>query len=69
MKAKDLMMPRGIPSLWKCLGRALIQAEEFTKKYPDQAIRIVSKTLEVSEPEIADLWSDKLEENLEDVID
>lgn len=38
--------------------RALIQAEEFTKKYPDQAIKIVSKALEISGSEIAGLWSD-----------
>lgn len=38
--------------------RALIRAEEFARKYPDQAIKIVSNTLGVSESETADVWAE-----------
>ena len=38
--------------------RALIQAEEYTKKYPDETTRILSKQYGIGEPEIAAILND-----------
>lgn len=37
--------------------RALIQAEDFAKEYPNQTIEIVANKLEVEESQLADRWS------------
>jgi len=38
--------------------RALIRAEEFAKKHPDKARKIISKSMGISETEVAKLWQD-----------
>jgi len=46
------------PQTVKRLLQALIRAEEFAKKYPEHAQRIVSNKAGVKESEIAGLWPD-----------
>ena len=46
------------PETVKKVLRALIQAEEFTKKNPDEAKKIISKYMGISETEMAAVWSD-----------
>ncbi len=46
------------PETIKRVLRALIEAEEFTKKYPDKAKKIISKYMGISETEMAAVWSD-----------
>lgn len=46
------------PETIKRVLRALIQAEEFSKKYPDKAKKIISRYMEISETEMAVVWSD-----------
>lgn len=46
------------PETIKRVLRALIQAEEFTKKNPDKAKKIISKYMGISETVMAVVWSD-----------
>lgn len=46
------------PEAIKKLLRALLRAEEFAKKEPDQAMKIVSDRLKLGQSEMAALWPD-----------
>lgn len=46
------------PETIKRVLRALVQAEEFSKKYPDKARKIISRYMGISETEMAVVWSD-----------
>jgi NitT/TauT family transport system substrate-binding protein len=46
------------PQAVKSILRALIKSEEFVKKHPEHAQRIVSNKTGVQESEVAGLWSD-----------
>ena len=54
------------PQAVKSVLQALIKSEEFAKKYPEHAQRIVSAKTGIKASEIADLWPDlRLEVSLE----
>lgn len=49
---------RNKPETVKKVLRALVQAEEFAKRHPDEAKRIISKYMGISPAEMAAVWSD-----------
>ena len=45
------------PQIIKNVIRALIKAEDFVKEHPEESIKLISKTTNISESEVASNWS------------
>jgi len=45
------------PQIIKNVIRALIKAEDFVKEHPEESIKLISKTKNISESEVASNWS------------
>lgn len=48
---------QGSPEAVKSILKALIRAEEFAKKQPNEAVKIMARRLRIAESDMANIWS------------